>query len=126
MMYYVVYDIMSLFRLCLRCNVRIYVIGCAVNLGFHLYHKPVSSLWRLTEGYNRYCWGLVATYSLMGLLLAQVMKFFDNIVKLFISGSSMYVSALLSYAIFGYTPTWSSSKSIRTQMMYRIYIRRSE
>ncbi|CAK9038249.1 Probable UDP-sugar transporter protein SLC35A4 (Solute carrier family 35 member A4), partial [Durusdinium trenchii] len=90
------------------CNIRIYVIGSAVNLAAHLSHKPVmSSLFSLTEGYNQYCWALVVTYSLMGLLLAQVMKFFDSIVKLFISGSSMYVSAVLSGMIFGYTPTWN-------------------
>lgn len=89
------------------CNIRIYVIGCTVNLAAHLWHNPLSSLQTLTEGYNRYCWALVATYSLMGLLIAQVMKFFDSIAKLFISGSSMYVSAVLSWAIFGYTPTWN-------------------
>ena len=89
------------------CNIRIYVIGCAVNLAAHLSHHSIDSLWTLTQGYNGYCWGLVATYSLMGLLIAQVMKFFDSIVKLFISGSSMYVSAVLSWSIFGYTPTWN-------------------
>lgn len=92
------------------CNIRIYVIGCSVNLAAHLLHvdlSSLSSLQTLTEGYNRYCWALVATYSLMGLLIAQVMKFFDSIVKLFISGSSMYVSAVLSWLIFGYTPTWN-------------------
>ncbi|CAJ1367087.1 unnamed protein product [Effrenium voratum] len=89
------------------CNIRLYIIGCAVNLAAHLAHHPLGSLLTLTAGYNRYCWALVATYSLMGLLIAQVMKFFDSIVKLFISGSSMYVSAVLSWAIFGYAPTWN-------------------
>lgn len=88
------------------CNIRLYLFGCAMNLSAHFFNDPSpSSLFSLTSGYNRYCWALVCTYALMGLLLAQVMKFFDNIVKLFISGSSMYVSAVLSYALFGYTPT---------------------
>merc|ERR1712070_39655 len=59
----------------------------------------------LLRGYNRYVWALVVVYALMGLLLAQVMKFFNVIVKLFISGSSMYVSAFLTWLLFGYTPT---------------------
>jgi len=88
------------------CNIRLYVIGCCVNIAAHLWNDAsLQGIYNLTNGYNRYCWGLVATYSLMGLLLAQVMKFFDSIVKLFISGSSMYVAAFLSWAIFGYTPT---------------------
>jgi len=92
------------------CNIRIYTIGCAVNLAAHLTNDPsLGSLVSLTSGYNRYCWGLVATYSLMGLLVAQVMKYLDSIVKLFMSGSSMYISAVFSWAIFGYFPTWNFS-----------------
>lgn len=88
------------------CNVRLYIIGCAVNLSAHLSREPtVAGLQSLFAGYNRYCWGLVATYSFMGLLIAQVMKYLDSIVKLYISGCSMYVSAALSWIIFGYLPT---------------------
>eukprot|EP00439_Symbiodinium_sp_Y106_P060509 s309_g8.t4 len=88
------------------CNVRLYIIGCAVNLSAHLSREPsVAGLQSLFTGYNRYCWGLVATYSFMGLLIAQVMKYLDSIVKLYISGCSMYVSAALSWIIFGYLPT---------------------
>lgn len=87
-------------------NIFLYTIGCVFNLSAHFLSNGTSGgVSGLVTGYNRYCWGLVATYSLMGLLLAQVMKFFDNIVKLFISGSSMYVSAVLSWLIFRYTPT---------------------
>jgi UDP-galactose transporter len=87
-------------------NIRLYTIGCIVNLsGFVASSSESHRKGGLLTGYNSYTWGLVATYALMGLLLAQVMKFFDNIVKLFISGSSMYVSAVLSWLIFGYTPT---------------------
>jgi len=87
-------------------NIRLYTIGIVFNLSMHVATKPPEQgLADLLHGYNRYTYGLVATYALMGLLLAQVMKLFDNIVKLFIPGCSVYISALLSWVIFGYRPT---------------------
>jgi len=91
------------------CNIRIYVTGCLFCLVTHFGVGEGSALapgfGGLFKGYNMYTWALVATYSMMGLLLAQVMKLFDSIVKLFISGSSMYVSALLTVVIFGRWPS---------------------
>lgn len=55
--------------------------------------------------YNVCTWALVVTYSIMGLVLAQVLKFFDNFMKLFISGSSIYVSAILTATLFGRSPS---------------------
>jgi len=90
------------------CNIRIYTIGVLFCLCTHLgVHSAGGGapLRNLFHGYNVYTWALVATYSLMGLLLAQVMKVFDSIVKLFISGSSMYVSAVLTVLVFGRMPS---------------------
>lgn len=90
------------------CNIKLYTIGCIFNFSaHHMSSGGFEALSGLLKGYNFYVWCLVATYSLMGLLLAQVMKHFNNIVKLFMSGSSMYVSAVLSWAIFGYQPSWT-------------------
>lgn len=95
------------------CNIRLYAIGCVFNFCAYLVNSPSDSpLTGILNGYNRYVWALVATYSLMGLLLAQVMKYFDNIVKLFISGASMYVQTFLSWAIFGYSPSASFLASL--------------
>merc|ERR1719291_1208222 len=87
-------------------NIRLYAIGCVVNLsGFMASASPSQSMGGIFTGFNRYTWGLVATYALMGMIVAQVLKFLDNIAKLFMSGSAMYVSAALSWLIFGYVPT---------------------
>jgi len=89
-------------------NMRIYTIGCLFCLGAHFStHSSATSLSpsSLFEGYNRYTCALVATYSMMGLMLAQVMKFFDSIVKLFISASSMYASAAFTVFLFRRTPS---------------------
>lgn len=87
-------------------NVRLYIIGCFFNFAMHAATSPSGPRPDgVLRGYNWYVWGLVAVYALMGLLLAQVMKFFNVIVKLFISGASMYVSAVLTWLLFGYTPT---------------------
>mmetsp|Transcript_21032 Transcript_21032/g.43675 ORF Transcript_21032/g.43675 Transcript_21032/m.43675 type:complete len:121 (+) Transcript_21032:294-656(+) len=87
---------------------RIYTVGCLFCLGTHFCVHPDAtsiSLESLFRGYNRYTCALVATYSLMGLLLAQVMKVFDSIVKLFISASSMYASALFTVFLFRRIPS---------------------
>eukprot|EP00929_Paragymnodinium_shiwhaense_P106841 TRINITY_DN7260_c0_g1_i1.p1 TRINITY_DN7260_c0_g1~~TRINITY_DN7260_c0_g1_i1.p1 ORF type:complete len:276 (-),score=44.54 TRINITY_DN7260_c0_g1_i1:543-1370(-) len=89
-------------------NIKIYTIGCLFLLLAHELSAPATgnsrSLREIFHGYNIYTWLLVTTYTVMGLLLAQVMKYFDSIVKLFISGASMYVSALLTALIFGRYP----------------------
>lgn len=89
------------------CNIRLYVFGCVFLLTTHSLKSASVTLnpWELTRGFNIYTWGLVLTYACMGLILSQIMKFFDNIVKLFISGSSIYLSAVLSWALLGFTPT---------------------
>jgi len=87
-------------------NIRIYTVGVLFCLSTHLSTGGANPLQGgLVKGYNAYTWALVATYSVMGLLLAQVMKYFDNIVKLFISGSSMYASAFLTVVIFKRYPS---------------------
>lgn len=88
-------------------NIRLYAIGMLFNLGGHLASAEAGelSLRSFYRGYNVYVWGLVATYTSLGIVLSQVMKWFDNIVKLFISGSSMYISAVFAWAVFGYAPT---------------------
>lgn len=89
------------------CNIRLYACGCVFLLGSHVLSTSAASLspGELTRGYNVYTWGLVITFASLGLILAQIMKFFDNIVKLFISGSSIYVSSVLSWGILGFVPT---------------------
>jgi len=87
------------------CNIRIYVVGILFCLLSHLAGGGGLSPAALCRGYNAYTWALVATYSLMGLLLAQIIKRFGSIVKLFLSGSSVYFSSALTFVLFGRTPT---------------------
>lgn len=96
------------------CNIRLYSIGIVFNIGVHLYSSSSSHIqptvhWNnftdIFTGYNVWTWMLVFTYTFMGLLISQVMKYFDNIVKLFMSGSSMYLSALAAWTLFGFKPT---------------------
>merc|ERR1712151_859506 len=79
-------------------------MGCAHSLTADSESDDVS-IFHLCKGYNIYTWALVATYSLMGLMLAQIVKYYGSIVKLFISGSSMYFSAVLCLLLFGRIPS---------------------
>lgn len=85
-------------------NIRLYIIGSMVNLAAFCWHRPGSDR-PFLFGHNRYSLALVLTYALMGLVLSQVMKWFNVIVKLFMSGASMYVTAVFSWLLFGFAPT---------------------
>ena len=79
-------------------NLQIYSFGVLCNGGLVLSSEGELAIGR---GYNRYSWALVANYSLMGLILSRVMKYFSNITKVVISASSMYFSAAVSYLLWG-------------------------
>lgn len=90
-------------------NIRLYTIGILFNISMFASMSAETSVpngWSGPfRGYNVYTWALVLTYTFMGLIVSQVMRWFDNIVKLFMSGSSMYLSAFAAWSIFGYVPT---------------------
>lgn len=88
------------------CNARLYIIGVMFCAFTHWRSTGRGiSIGSLFQGYNVYTWSLVITYSVMGLILGHVLKYFDSIVKLFISGSSMYASAILTVVLFERVPS---------------------
>jgi UDP-galactose transporter len=90
------------------CNIRIYVIGSLVCFTAHFLTSVRGNegvLKGLFSGYNFFTFALLVNYSVLGLLIAQILKFFDSIVKLFISGSSMYASAILTVTVFHRMPS---------------------
>ena len=61
----------------------------------------------LLYGFNYWTWLLIMVYVIKGLCIAQIMKYFSNIVKLFMTGASILVTGCLTWIIFGLNWTLS-------------------
>ncbi|XP_041049451.1 probable UDP-sugar transporter protein SLC35A4 [Carcharodon carcharias] len=78
-------------------NLFLYTFGVAVNSITHAASSPVSSFF---EGYSAWVAVIIATQALNGLLMSIVMKYNNNITRLFIISCSMLVNAILSVLLF--------------------------
>ena len=47
-------------------------------------------------------WLLIAVYVIKGLAISQVMKYFNNIVKLFMTGASIVLAGVLTWLVFDF------------------------
>ncbi|XP_078407335.1 putative UDP-sugar transporter protein SLC35A4 [Cetorhinus maximus] len=77
-------------------NLFLYTFGVAVNSIMHAASSPVSFF----EGYSAWVAVIIATQALNGLLMSIVMKYNNNITRLFIISCSMLVNAILSVLLF--------------------------
>lgn len=78
--------------------------GVIANFCLYNYGRTAETTGSLFTGYGAWTWALVANYTCFGLVMGYIMKHLDNINKLFMSGSSMYVSAIVTFCIFGLRP----------------------
>lgn len=81
-------------------NLSMYFWGTTANLIQFLYMKDVETP-SLFSGFNYWTWLLIAVYTVKGLAISQVMKYFSNIVKLFMTGASIILAGLLTWMVFG-------------------------
>ena len=86
-------------------NLSMYFWGTIANFTQYAFNDSNndknSNKWDILYGFNYWTWLLIAVYILKGLAISQVMKFFSNIVKLFMTGGSIIVTGLLTYIVFG-------------------------
>lgn len=83
-------------------NMQLYLYGIIFN-GIGLYlesNRYKTSIW---NGLNSNIWVIVAilNQSLTGLLISGIIKYADNIIKLFIIAGATIVSYIFSYLLFG-------------------------
>lgn len=71
-----------------------------VVIGFFKLFFVIGSL-GLFQGFSTYTWILVLTQSVAGIFMGFVMKYANNIVRIFIIASAMIVTTLASVVIFG-------------------------
>lgn len=90
-------------------NLSMYFWGTISNgLQFvYMNHEQDLESHHLLYGFNYWTWLLIMVYAIKGLVIAQIMKYFSNIVKLFMTGASILVAGFLTWSIFGLNWTLS-------------------
>lgn len=92
-------------------NIKMYTWGVVGNYAMYLVGKNKSGLDLLGssisifENYNLYTWCLVGDFACLGLLMSVIMRYFTNVHKLLMVGSSMYVSCLLTAVLLNVLPS---------------------
>eukprot|EP00746_Dinoflagellata_sp_MGD_P000417 gnl/MRDRNA2_/MRDRNA2_100742_c0_seq1.p1 gnl/MRDRNA2_/MRDRNA2_100742_c0~~gnl/MRDRNA2_/MRDRNA2_100742_c0_seq1.p1 ORF type:complete len:342 (-),score=36.87 gnl/MRDRNA2_/MRDRNA2_100742_c0_seq1:408-1433(-) len=92
-------------------NIKMYTWGVVGNYAMYLVgqNKSGLDLWgssvNIIDNYNIYTWCLVADFACLGLLMSVIMRYFTNVHKLLMVGSSMYVSCLLTAVLLNVLPS---------------------
>eukprot|EP01084_Bolivina_argentea_P104395 186932_1 len=80
-------------------NLSMYFWGSLANMAQYYYADDEGV--GLLYGFNIWTYLLCANYLVLGLSIAYVMKYFTNIIKLFMSGFAIIVSGVLTFVMFG-------------------------
>ena len=67
----------------------------------YMNHEQDLESHHLFYGFNYWTWLLIVCYVVKGLCIAQIIKYFSNIVKLMMTGCSILVTGFLTWSIFG-------------------------
>ncbi|KAI5647159.1 hypothetical protein M9H77_33164 [Catharanthus roseus] len=92
-------------------NVQLYTFGAIFNLGRIVFDDFRSGFekgpwWqRLFNGYTITTWLVVLNLGSTGLLVSWLMKFADNIVKVYSTSMAMLLTMILSIYLFNFKPT---------------------
>lgn len=87
-------------------NLQLYSWGILFNMVGTFIHAPhVLSKNSFFEGYNVYTFAGILNNTVMGLTIAAILKYFDNIARVFAHAIAMLVTMLLSVMLFGTEPT---------------------
>jgi len=83
-------------------NAWLYAYATAASLLVYLHSKPPNG--SLLDGYTPCVWAVVATNSLLGLVISFIFKHGDNIVKLFGASLAVLFTAAVSAPLFNQHP----------------------
>ncbi|KAK4738878.1 hypothetical protein R3W88_002575 [Solanum pinnatisectum] len=92
-------------------NVQLYTFGSIFNMGRLLMDDFRSGFeegpwWqRIFNGYNMTTWLVVLNLGTTGLLVSWLMKYADNIVKVYATSMAMLLTMVLSVILFNFKPT---------------------
>jgi UDP-galactose transporter len=97
-------------------NIQLYGWGVALNLGGALLHgrgiggSALDSVAAgrgggFAAGFNGWAWAVVVNNALNGLAISAILKYADNIARVYAHACAMLVTMVLSIFLFGQTPT---------------------
>lgn len=86
-------------------NVQVYLW----SIWFSLFHYIIRAGWEnipeLFDGFNGWAWVLVVNNGCMGIALSAVIFYTDSIIRLFVEGSSLMLTAVFTIIVFGLLPS---------------------
>lgn len=85
-------------------NVHMYFFGILFN-AFSLFIMDGVNVTSIFDGFDSITWLVVFNYSFSGLVSSWVMRFADNMVKIYAVSTSMALTTLVSIVLFDYEPT---------------------
>ncbi|CAL8081099.1 unnamed protein product [Calicophoron daubneyi] len=84
-------------------NSMLYVFGIILN-GIAFIAEALKagdgSIWNVTKGFSAHTWWLIVTQAVSGIFMGFIMKYSNNITRLFIISSAMLVTTLLAMLVF--------------------------
>jgi len=87
-------------------NLSMYLWGMIAN-GLQFYLLDENASLNLLKGFNVYTYLVVIVVTALGLCIGFVMKYFNNIIKLLMSGAAIVVSGVLTFFVFSLSWTLS-------------------
>jgi len=87
-------------------NIQLYTWGIIFNLVGFLIQKGGAVFTKgLFSGYNGWAWAVVVNNALNGLAISAILKYADNIARVYAHACAMLVTMVVSIPLFGQTPT---------------------
>lgn len=86
-------------------NIQLYGFGVLFNFLRLWLEGGWGKIWRLFEGYDMITWLVVLNLGCTGLLVSWIMKYADNIVKVYATSMAMLLTMILSILLFHFKPT---------------------
>jgi len=88
-------------------NIQLYSWGAVFNLLGLCLSNGVHTLWsgNFFRGFNTWAWIVVLNNALNGLAISAILKYADNIARVYAHASAMLVTMVASIFLFGQSPT---------------------
>ena len=82
-------------------NIYLYFYGSLFNaIGWSIENYNTSANSYFTDGFSVYTWIIIVSQSFNGLLMSIVMKYSNNITKLFVTSTSIIITVVFGVLIF--------------------------
>jgi len=86
-------------------NVQLYAWGIVFNAAGALMHDQKLLSAGFITGYNKWTWLVIANNALNGLCISALLKYSDNIMRVFAHASAILLTMVADLVIFGEVPT---------------------